>query len=131
MAARKDVRKLSLLEKAVEAAPDGIAVMDDAYRFIYANTRYLELFGIDRGEALIGEDWRVAHPDREHEFIENEVLRDVRRYGDWRGEVIAVDEKGRSRRVELSIKDVEDATVWFARVAANDTESFREPRRQS
>lgn len=118
MAQREDVTKLSLLEKAVEAAPDGIAILDDTDRFIYANRRYVELFGVGDRTALIGQEWRTAIPDREHDFVETEILPEVNIYSDWRGEVIAEDHTGRPQRIDLSIKDVGEARVWFARAVA-------------
>lgn len=120
MAQHDDVTKLSLLEKALEAAPVGIAVLDEADRFIYANPRYAELFGVEDQSALIGRNWRTAHPDREHEFVEAEILRAVNIYGDWQGEVIAEDVTGKPQRIELSIRDIGDASAWFARAVAVD-----------
>ena len=121
MAEPGEVKKLSLLEKAVESAPDGVAILDDSGRFIYANDRYRELFGVD-DEQILGVEWRIAHPTREHEFLMTEVFRDVEIHGEWRGEVIAEDSMGTARVVELSISDVGEATVWFARVAHRNPE---------
>lgn len=120
MAQREEVKKLSLLEKAVEAAPDGIAIFDERDRFVYANPRYRELFGIENAGGYHGKSWRIAHPTREHDFVESEILTDVSIYGSWRGEVIAEDSGDRVQLVELSITDVGNASVWFARVIEPD-----------
>lgn len=119
MAQPDEVEKLSLLEKAVESAPEGIAILDQAHRFIFANQRYREVFGLaDR--RLRGENWRLAHPPHEHDFMASEVLRDLDIYGEWRGEVIAEDVSGATRVVDLAVKDVGQASAWFARVARRD-----------
>lgn len=115
MAAPEDLEKLSLLERAVESAPDGIAILDGAGQFIYANDRYRELFGIE-DKRILGDDWWIAFPPRERGFLTSEVFKDVEISGEWRGEVIAEDSTGTARIVELSVSDVGNATAWFARV---------------
>lgn len=57
---------------ALEAAREGICIVDAAGDVLHANTAYAELYGYERS-ALIGEPWSQFHPESAVETIE-EVL---------------------------------------------------------
>lgn len=69
---------------ALEAAREGICILDSEGRVNYANDEYLSLYGYER-EALLGQSWTTLHPDAEVEFITSEVLPVVESEGEWRG----------------------------------------------
>jgi PAS domain S-box-containing protein len=70
---------------ALEAAREGICVLDADGRVTYANEAYLELYGYDRA-SLLGTHWEQLHPEEEVEFITAEVLPHVEAHGEWSGE---------------------------------------------
>ena len=70
---------------ALEAAREGICILDTDGTVKYANPTYLELYGYERDE-LLGEHWTALHPESEVDFITSEVLPRVERDGEWRGD---------------------------------------------
>jgi PAS domain S-box-containing protein len=70
---------------AIEAAREGIAILDEDGEFIYVNEAYTELYDYDRDE-LLGEHWRLVYPDDEEAFGAEVVLPTVDDTGSWHGE---------------------------------------------
>lgn len=80
---------------ALDAASEGIALLDGDGRFTYANGAFARLFGHPRGVDLIGSHWRSLHGEEELLRIDREVSPVVRAAGRWSGRV-------RSRRLDAS-----------------------------
>lgn len=75
--------------RALESAPDGIAILDENERYIYVNEAHVRLFGYDSAEELIGETWRKLYADPVVETFEQEYLPQLEERGWWKGEVTA------------------------------------------
>jgi PAS domain S-box-containing protein len=70
---------------ALEAAREGICIVDADGRVSYANESYLDLYGYER-ETLLGSRWELLHPEEEVAFLTSEVLPQVEADGGWEGE---------------------------------------------
>lgn len=70
---------------ALEAAREGICIVDAEGRVSYANRAHLDLYGYEH-EELLGTRWEALHPDEEVSFLTAEVLPQVEADGGWTGE---------------------------------------------
>jgi len=82
-AAAEAERKRQL--NAIEAAREGIGILDEDGEFIYVNEAYTDLYGYDR-EAFLGEHWGLVYPDEETSFATDVILPTVDADGSWHGE---------------------------------------------
>ncbi|WP_158413194.1 PAS domain S-box protein [Baaleninema simplex] len=89
---------------AVDAALDGMAVLDENSRFIYLNDAYAKLLGYESVGEFGDRSWHDGFPPEEFERLERQVYPQVMRKGQWRGEVIARQRDGRRFIAELSLK---------------------------
>jgi PAS domain S-box-containing protein len=87
---------------ALEAARDGICVLDADGRVTYANEAYLDLYGYER-EELYGTHWEALHPEEEVAFMTREVLPRVEEEGEWRGDSEGRRSDGRTFRESKSV----------------------------
>jgi PAS domain S-box-containing protein len=74
---------------ALEAAREGICIIDAQGKVKYANRAYLDLYGYER-EALLGEPWEALHPDEEVDLLTTEVLPYVEEHGEWGGRSVGL-----------------------------------------
>jgi len=72
---------------AIEAAQEGIAILDEDGEFIYVNEAYTDLYGYDR-EEMLGEHWALVYPDDQVSFATDVVLSTVDEEGSWDGESV-------------------------------------------
>ncbi|MBW4537879.1 MAG: PAS domain S-box protein [Myxacorys chilensis ATA2-1-KO14] len=72
----------------VEAALDGIAILDERGQFLYLNDAQLRMFGYRPGE-LVGKSWRELYYPDEISRIEREIIPLLKQNGQWRGEAVA------------------------------------------
>jgi PAS domain S-box-containing protein len=70
--------------EAIEAAQEGIAILDADGHFTYVNETYAALYGYEPGE-LVGEHWELVYPDDEVGFAREEVVPTARDEGRWHG----------------------------------------------
>ncbi|MFB6073327.1 MAG: response regulator [Halobacterium sp.] len=81
-AAAKTQRERQL--NAIEAAQEGISILDEDGEFIYVNEAYADLYGYEPRE-LLGEHWSLLYPDDRESFAREEILGDVYETGSWHG----------------------------------------------
>jgi PAS domain S-box-containing protein len=65
-------RDMAMFAPVLEAARDGIVVVDEAYRYVYANPAAARMLGYPRA-ALIGRDLLLNFPPREHPAIRQQI----------------------------------------------------------
>jgi PAS domain S-box-containing protein len=99
--ARAEAEKRTRLE-ALEAAREGICIVDGDGRFRYANRAYLDLYGYERAE-LVGEPWQRLHTDAAVAEIEADALPHVAEHGEWGGESVGLRADGTTFRESKSI----------------------------
>ncbi len=89
---------------AIEAATDGIAILDLHRTFTYLNGAYVRQFGYIGANELIGKTWEEVH---EYNQLEAVVLPRLQSQGRWQGEVIAKRSDGSTFPAELSVTMIE------------------------
>ena len=67
---------------ALEAAEEGICIIDADGRIKYANSRYLDIYGYERGE-LLGAEWETHEAETDATLVTKEVLPFVEEHGEW------------------------------------------------
>lgn len=79
-------RTVTRQAQAMEAATDGIAIVDEAGRYADANNAYTELFGTTRA-ALVGQHWTATVADDQVVHLRETVGPAMRADGEWTGVV--------------------------------------------
>ncbi|WP_017720849.1 PAS domain S-box protein [Kamptonema formosum] len=92
---------------AMEAASDGIAILNQDSEFIYLNTAHLHLFGYQHLGGLVGKTWRELYCPDEIERIERDIFPLIQQNGHWRGEATAKRCDGSTFAEELSLTFIE------------------------
>lgn len=75
------------LQRTIENAMEGIALLDGEYRYSYVNNAHAVMFGYESGEEMIGAKWQVVYMESEIAKIQGEILPLLMRQGFWRGEL--------------------------------------------
>jgi PAS domain S-box-containing protein len=88
---------------AVEAAIDGIAILNENSEYIYLNTAHLQLFGYSHLGELIGKTWHQLYYREEIERIERDIFPLIQQNGHWRGEATAKKRDGSTFAEEISL----------------------------
>jgi PAS domain S-box-containing protein len=128
--ARAEAEKHTRLE-ALEAAREGICIVDADGRFGYANRAYLDLYGYERAE-LLGAPWQQLHTDAAVADIESEVLPHVAEHGEWGGESVGLRADGTTVRESKSISALSDGgLVIVVTRQADSVDPSRAPRHES
>ena len=92
---------------AIEAAIDGIGILKNNI-FIYVNQAYLDLFGYDHPNNLVGKHWKRLYPDDEVSRIEEQVCPLLLQNGAWKGETTAVRQDGTTFAQGMSLSLADD-----------------------
>jgi PAS domain S-box-containing protein len=96
---------------AVEAAMDGIAIVNSQGEYIYLNQAHVKLFGYDSSSELIGKTWRELYYPDEIQRLAQETLPIVSQTGQWNGEAIAKKRDGSIFFQEVSLTGTEAGRV--------------------
>ena len=116
--ARKEAEKiLDRQRQAMDAAMDGIAVLNGAGQYVYLNRSHATLFGYDSPEELIGKTWREFYDAAEITRFDQEVFPQLQASGKWQGEATARRRDGSKFHEGLSLTLVE--TVGLICVCRN------------
>ncbi|WP_136590458.1 PAS domain-containing protein [Salinigranum halophilum] len=107
---RRREEALEMQSAAMEAAMDGISVLDTDDEYIYMNQAHAGIFEYE-AEELIGSTWRRLYEDDEIERIEREVFPEIERAGEWRGETIGRKRDGSPVRQEIALSLLEDGKL--------------------
>jgi PAS domain S-box-containing protein len=100
-------RERDVRAAALEAAREGICILDADGRIRDANGAYAGLYGYCPGD-LVGESWERLHPESEADLIVEEVLPEVAREGEWRGEGVGLRADGTTFRESKSVATLPD-----------------------
>lgn len=79
--------------RAMEAAEEGIGLLDEDGRFTYVNGAYADMYGYDADE-LVGEHWSVLYPEGQVERVRDDILPAVEENETWRGETTGLRRDG-------------------------------------
>jgi len=103
-------QRLAAFGRAITQSTDGVAILEDD-RYVYVDNTYLEMYGFESREAVIGADWRDIHTDDEVQRRLSETLPEFESAGYWRGEVVGDRLDGTQFHGELSMTGVDDARL--------------------
>jgi PAS domain S-box-containing protein len=96
---------------AVEAAIDGIAILDPDSQYIYLNQAHLTNFGYDNAEELIGKTWKELYSPEEIARFEHDVFPILGQKRYWRGEATGKKKDGSTVAEEVSLTLLEDGNL--------------------
>ena len=105
--------EVSLLRQlaAVEAASDGIAIVNQAGEYVYLNHSHLQIFGYSQPEDLLGKSWKNLYTPEEGTRIEQEQFPKLLQSGRWQGEVTARRGDGSLFAQEISLTLIADGGI--------------------
>lgn len=93
---------------AVEAATDGIAILNNQGQYIYLNNAHVKLFGYDSAQEFIGKTWELLYDRSEIAQFQSQYLPELWLKGSWRGEVTARKRDRTQFPIEVSLTAIED-----------------------
>ncbi|TAF07646.1 MAG: PAS domain S-box protein [Nostocales cyanobacterium] len=100
---REAEKKLKHQLAVIEAAVDGIAILEDNI-FTYVNQAHLQLFGYENTGELLGKNWQeILYSPEERSRFEKEVLPILSQQHHWQGEAIATRKDGSTFDEGLSL----------------------------
>jgi PAS domain S-box-containing protein len=117
----EDTRRRQLA--AIEAAIDGVGMLNDAGEFTGLNSTHLALFGYDGVADLLGRSWRELYDGDQAARLEAEALPALAARGKWRGVLKARRRDGTTFDEELSLTSIEGGGM--VRVCRDVSESRR------
>ena len=88
---------------AIEAAMDGIAIVNSAQEYIYLNQAHAKLYGYDSSTQLLGKTWRELYYPDEIRRLEQDIFPILSRQGHWHGETIGKRQDGSTYCQEVSL----------------------------
>jgi diguanylate cyclase (GGDEF)-like protein/PAS domain S-box-containing protein len=92
---------------AMTASMDGIAILDEGYRFTYLNDALAKLYGYPSQLAMLGIPLNDLYEPEEIERFAREVLPAVRKDGRWRGEANGRRHDGSLFPQEISLTSID------------------------
>ncbi|MEB3290043.1 MAG: PAS domain-containing protein [Leptolyngbya sp.] len=117
-AAKQDEMQIKRQLAAIEAAADGIAILENG-DYIYVNRAHLEIFGYTQPEEMLGKSWTMLYGPEELARFDQEVMPILGRDGVWMGEAIATRKDGTTFNERLSLTFTEDG--WLICICADIT----------
>jgi len=96
---------------AMEASMDGIAIVNPAGYFTYANAAFLKLYGYGSDAEILGRHWRILHDRKEFGRYLREVYPAFSRRGEWRGEGLGRRKSGALFPQEISLTRIENGDM--------------------
>ena len=96
-------QKLKEQGDAMEAAIDGMAVLDRNHNYIYVNKAHAAIYGYDDSSELIGKSWQVLYDGVELQRFHREIMPEVDQQGQWHGRATGLKKDGTTFPQELSL----------------------------
>jgi len=93
---------------AMEAAMDGMAILDDDDEYVYVNQAHADIYGYDSPDELVGETWHCLYDDDELRRFEGDIFPVIREEGHWRGEAVGTRTDGTTFPQEVSLTALDD-----------------------
>ena len=82
---KRQEREAKRRADAMEAAADGMAILDGEGTYTYVNQAHADIYGYDSPEAFLGKTWKVCYEKEELRRFEEEIMPTLRENGQWRG----------------------------------------------
>lgn len=88
---------------AMNAAVDGMAILDNEGTYIYVNNAHGSIYGFDSGADLVGKKWTMLYEEDELNRFQKEVMPVVASQGHWHGDAIGRKKDGSLFEQEVSL----------------------------
>ncbi|WP_115864102.1 PAS domain S-box protein [Halorussus litoreus] len=95
--------------KAIETAPDGVSILDEAGHIQYLNSAYADLLGYER-EELVGAHWETFYADEDIDEVYDALLPQARK-DRWRGRTSFVRKGGSSIALDHTVTATDDGSL--------------------
>jgi diguanylate cyclase (GGDEF)-like protein/PAS domain S-box-containing protein len=95
--------KLRQQTDAMDAAIDGMAILNAEGEYVYLNKAHANVYGYDNAGELIGKSWRVLYDSDVIKYFDQEIMPEFSRKGYWHGESIGTKKNGSKFPQELSL----------------------------
>lgn len=95
--------ELQKKSKAMEAASDGIAILDSEEKYIYLNQSHASIYGYDDPSELIGKSWQMLYREPELTRFRQEIMPKFSVMGKWRGEAVGLKKDGSTFPQHISL----------------------------
>jgi diguanylate cyclase (GGDEF)-like protein/PAS domain S-box-containing protein len=88
---------------AMDAAIDGMAILNAEGEYIYLNKAHVKVYGYDNVGELIGKSWRILYDSDVIKYFDQEIMPEFSRKGYWHGESIGTKKNGSKFPQDLSL----------------------------
>ena len=88
---------------AMEAAIDGMALLDANRSFISVNKAHAKIYGYDCAGDLLGKSWQILYTEEELQRFDREIMPELQRSGQWQGRSVGRKKDGTTFPKELSL----------------------------
>jgi PAS domain S-box-containing protein len=100
-------RSLQRQLTAIEAAVDGIAILQDGC-YLYLNSAHCQMFGYESAEELLGQNWQMLYSPDEIDRFGRELFPYLAEHQHWTGQATATRKDGTTFPEQLSLTITED-----------------------
>jgi len=104
-------RELKRRSEAMDAASDGIAVLDGDGIYTYVNQAHADIYGYESPETFLDESWKMCYGEEELRRFESEVMPTLREEETWRGRAMGRRADGSKFPQELTLNVLDDGGV--------------------
>jgi PAS domain S-box-containing protein len=88
---------------AMNAAIDGMAILDKEGNYIYVNNAHASIYGYDQGVELVGKRWHILYDDNELHRFQQDIMPSMAKQGHWHGEAIGKKKDGALFQQDVSL----------------------------
>ena len=106
-ARKQDREKLKQQSAAIEAAIDGIAILERE-RFIYLNLSHATIYGYDDPVELLGQSWQILYEPEQAQKLQQEAFPTFEGQGYWRGETQGKKKDGTLFEEEIALIELDN-----------------------
>ena len=99
---------LKLQSGAMEAATDGLAILNADYKYIYINKSHVRIYGYDNADELIGASWRILYDADELQRFNREIMPEFRQNGYYYGRALGKKKDGSTFHQAISLTSLEN-----------------------
>lgn len=93
---------------AVEAASDGISIVDKQGNYLYLNSSYVNIFSYSDATELLGKKWQEVYEQEQVNLFEKKIFPELMKQGYWHGETIAQRKDSSNFAAEMSLTKLKD-----------------------
>ncbi|GAA0545128.1 PAS domain S-box protein [Halorubrum ejinorense] len=104
-------RELEGRSAAIEAAKDGVAILNEDAEYTYANRAHADMYGYDGSAAFVGDSWEKCYEGPECDRLTSEALSSLTETGGWRGEAVGLRKDGTTFPQDLSLARLDDGRI--------------------